>query len=85
MTEPGLHVVAGLGAVGRAIVEELVGRGLPVRAVARHQSAELPAEVHVVEADLADAPSARRALAGAASSTMLRPHRMTAGPRSCHR
>ena len=66
MSEAELHVVAGLGAVGRAIVEELVGRGLPVRAVARHRPAALPAEVHVVEADLADAPSARRALAGAA-------------------
>jgi nucleoside-diphosphate-sugar epimerase len=66
MTEPELHVVAGLGAVGRAVVGELAARGLPVRAVARHRVAELPPEVDVIEADLADAPSARRALAGAA-------------------
>ena len=66
MTEPGLHVVAGLGAVGRAVVDELAARGLAVRAVARHRAASLPVGVDVVEADLADHPSARRALAGAA-------------------
>ena len=66
MTEPGLQVVAGLGAVGRAIVGELAARGLPVRAVARHRAPALPAGVDVVEANLADPSSARRALAGAA-------------------
>ena len=66
MTEPDLHVVAGLGAVGRAIAEELAARGLHARAIARHRASSLPVEVDVVEADLADPPSARRALAGAA-------------------
>lgn len=66
MTEPGLHVVAGLGAVGRAVVGELAARGVAVRAVARHRASALPAGVDVVEADLADQSSARRALAGAA-------------------
>src|SRR4051794_19926451 len=64
MDEPEIHVVAGLGAVGRAVVGELTGRGLPVRAVARHRPLDLPAGVEVTEADLADADSARRALAG---------------------
>lgn len=66
MTEPGLHVVAGLGAVGRAIAVELAARGLHARAIARHRASGLPVGVDVVEADLADPPSARRALAGAA-------------------
>jgi nucleoside-diphosphate-sugar epimerase len=66
MTEPELHVVAGLGAVGRAVVGELCARGLQVRAVARHRASSLPVGVEVVEADLADPTSARRALAGAA-------------------
>ena len=66
MTEPELHVVAGLGAVGRAIAEELAARGLHARAVARHRASSLPVGVDFVEADLADPPSARRALAGAA-------------------
>ena len=64
-TESDLHIVAGLGAVGRAVVDELVERRLTVRAVARQRPAVLPAEVDVVEADLADPPSARQALAGA--------------------
>ena len=66
MDEPNLHVVAGLGAVGRAVVAELVARGLPVRAVARHRVSGLPAGVDVIEVDLADPASARPALAGAA-------------------
>ena len=65
MDEPNLHVVAGLGAVGRAVVAELAARGLPVRAVARHRASAMPAGVDVVEADVADPASARRALAGA--------------------
>ena len=66
MHEVNRHVVAGLGAVGRAVVDELVERGIPVRAVARHRPSGLPAGVDVIEADLADPSSARRALAGAA-------------------
>jgi nucleoside-diphosphate-sugar epimerase len=65
MNESNLHVVAGLGAVGRAVIAELVARGLPVRAVGRRRAPDLPA-VDFVDADLADVSSARRALAGAA-------------------
>jgi nucleoside-diphosphate-sugar epimerase len=66
MTEPQLHVVAGLGAVGRSVIGELAAREVPVRAVARHRAGALPAHIELVEADLTDLPSARRALAGAA-------------------
>ena len=66
MPQLDLHVVAGLGAVGRAVVDELIGRGHHVRAVGRHPAEDLPSEVEVVAADLTDAGSAARALAGAA-------------------
>jgi nucleoside-diphosphate-sugar epimerase len=66
VSEPMLHVVAGLGAVGRAVVDELVGQGLTVRAVARHPVAGLPPEVEFVEGDLGDPVAARRAMTGAA-------------------
>jgi nucleoside-diphosphate-sugar epimerase len=65
MTEPNLHVVAGLGAVGRAVIDELVGRGLTVRAVSRQVGEGLPRDVAFVPADLTDPASARGALAGA--------------------
>jgi nucleoside-diphosphate-sugar epimerase len=60
-----LHVVAGLGAIGRAVINELVGRGLPVRAIARHPVAGLPPEVDLVLADVTDPDAARRAMIGA--------------------
>jgi nucleoside-diphosphate-sugar epimerase len=60
------QVVAGLGAVGRAVINELVGRGLPVRAIAREQAVGLPREVDVVTADIADPNAVRRAMAGGA-------------------
>ena len=66
MTEQDLHVVVGLGPVGRAVVDELVGRGLRVRAVARHRAPNLPTGVETVEADVTDPVEARRAMAGAA-------------------
>lgn len=66
MTGQDLHVVAGLGPVGRAVIDELVGRGLRVRAVARHRVAGLPAAVETVDADITDPAAARRAMAGAA-------------------
>jgi nucleoside-diphosphate-sugar epimerase len=65
MRDQDLHVVAGLGAVGRAVIGDLVGRGLRVRAVARHRAADLPAGVEIVEADITDPVAARRAMAGA--------------------
>ncbi len=54
MPESGMHVVAGVGPVGRASLDELVDRRLPVLAVARRQVADMPDEVGVVEADLTD-------------------------------
>lgn len=66
VSEPKLHVVAGLGPVGRAVIDELVGRGLPVRAIARHSAADLPGGIDVVQADITDPAAARRAMTGAA-------------------
>lgn len=66
MQEPNLNIVAGLGAVGRAVIDELIGSGMPVRAVARHPVADLPPGVQFVAADLTDSQTARDALAGAA-------------------
>ncbi len=65
-SEPMLHVVAGLGPVGRAVIHELVGRGLPVRAIARGSVADLPREVEVVTADLTDPDAVRGAMTGGA-------------------
>jgi hypothetical protein len=65
MPNSGMHVVAGVGPVGRAILDELVDRRLPVRAVVRRQVADLPDEVEVVEADLTDPDVTPRAMAGA--------------------
>jgi nucleoside-diphosphate-sugar epimerase len=61
-----LHVVVGLGAVGRAVIKELLGRGLPVRAIARHSVGGLPPEVDLVLADVTDPDAAPRAMTGAA-------------------
>jgi nucleoside-diphosphate-sugar epimerase len=66
MSDAQLHVVVGSGAVGRAVVDELVGRGLPVRVVARRAAAGLPGGVDAVEADITDIDASRRALNGAA-------------------
>lgn len=61
----GLHAVVGLGAVGRAVIDELTGRGLPVRAIARGRVADLPPGVSLMEADITDPAAASRALEGA--------------------
>ena len=60
-----LHVVIGLGPLGRAVTSELTGRGIPVRAVGRHTVADLAPTVEVVQADITDPDEARRAMAGA--------------------
>ena len=65
MREPDLHIVVGLGPVGRAVVGELVGRGIRVRAIASHADAGMPPGVECVVADMTEPASARRALAGA--------------------
>jgi nucleoside-diphosphate-sugar epimerase len=59
-------MVAGLGPVGRAVVDELVLRGISVRAISRHQVADLPPNVEVIDADLTDPEGSRRAMTGAA-------------------
>jgi nucleoside-diphosphate-sugar epimerase len=62
----GLAVVLGAGGgTGRAIVDELVRQGRPVRAVVR-SSRGLPAGVETVTADLYDPEQAARAIAGGA-------------------
>jgi nucleoside-diphosphate-sugar epimerase len=66
MAQKDLHVVVGLGAVGRAVLSELAARGLRVRAVARHGAPDLPAGVETVDADITDPTAARSATDGAA-------------------
>ncbi|MDQ2941653.1 MAG: NAD-dependent epimerase/dehydratase family protein [Chloroflexota bacterium] len=63
--ETELHAVVGLGPIGRALIDELVGRGLRARAVARHQPPDLPPGVEYVQADITNEDEARRAVAGA--------------------
>jgi nucleoside-diphosphate-sugar epimerase len=62
-----LHVVLGAtGGAGGALVRELAGGGLRVRAVSRTPAAELPGGVEQVAADAADPAQTRTACAGAA-------------------
>jgi nucleoside-diphosphate-sugar epimerase len=62
-----LHVVLGAGGgTGSAVVDELVVRGLPVRAVTRTSATNVRAGVEQVAADIAEPDGARRACAGAA-------------------
>ena len=83
MDQANLHVVAGLGAVGRAVVGELAARGLAVRAVARHRPSDLPAGIDVVQADVTiRRPHGAPWPVRASCITLLRRH-MTVGPRSC--
>jgi nucleoside-diphosphate-sugar epimerase len=63
----GLHVVLGAaGATGSAVVDELVVRGLPVRAVTRTGATNVPEGVEQVAADIAKPDGAREACTGAA-------------------
>lgn len=65
MPETRVHAVVGVGPVGRAVIDELDRRQLPVRAIARHPVAGLPSRVEVVVADITDPDAAGRAMAGA--------------------
>ena len=56
-----LNVVLGAGAVGRALVERLVGEGRPTRVVTRSGNANVPEGVEVVAADITDLGGAERA------------------------
>jgi nucleoside-diphosphate-sugar epimerase len=66
MPSPAPHVVLGAtGGAGRAVVQELLRRDRPVRAVSRSGGA-FPAAVDVVSADCSNADEAVRACEGAA-------------------
>src|SRR5689334_20665828 len=61
-----IHVVLGTGAIGRAIAEELIGRGDSVRMVNRSGVMdEVPAGVEVIAADLYDQAAVREVTRGA--------------------
>jgi nucleoside-diphosphate-sugar epimerase len=63
----GLHVVLGAaGGTGSAVLRELAGRGLRVRAVTRGGTADAPEGVEQLAADVGTNDGARRACAGAA-------------------
>lgn len=67
-------VTGATGTVGRQVAEQLVERGVTVRAVAREPgSARLPAGAEVVRADLADPGSLERHLAGADAAFLVWP------------
>jgi nucleoside-diphosphate-sugar epimerase len=60
------HIVLGTGAIGRAVAEELVGRGESVRMVNRSgKMDEVPAGVEVVASDLYDPGQVREVTRGA--------------------
>lgn len=63
-TRDGVHVVLGTGPLGRAVAQESLRRGHPVRLVSRSGSA-LPG-IGAVRADVTDQSAARVACAGAA-------------------
>jgi nucleoside-diphosphate-sugar epimerase len=61
-----VHVVFGTGAIGLALIDELAGRGVPVRAVNRSGSAGVPEGVELLGGDVSDKDFAVRAVTGAA-------------------
>lgn len=65
MDQAGLHVVFGTGPVGLAVVDELLARGMPVRAVNRSGRRQLPPGVQVRSGNAADFAFAREAAVGA--------------------
>jgi uncharacterized protein YbjT (DUF2867 family) len=65
-------VTGASGAVGRQVVQQLVDRGAPVRALVRDPSkTNFPSAVEVVQGDLLDVASLRRALAGVSTLFLL--------------
>ncbi len=65
-------VTGATGTVGRQVVDHLVRRGAPVRALVRDPStAQLPAEVDVVQGDLLDVDALRAAYAGVSTLFLL--------------
>lgn len=59
-------LVLGHGAVGRAVVAELAGKGAPVRVAQRRRPADLPAGVGFAPCDVLDPAAVMAAFAGAA-------------------
>ena len=68
-------VTGATGNVGRHVVDQLVQRGAPVRALVRNPAkaaaAELPAAVDVVQGDLLDVDALRRAFDGVSTLFLL--------------
>src|SRR3982751_2538223 len=60
------------GAIGRQVVQQLVDRGAAVRALVRDPAkTQFPAGVEVVQGDLLDVESMRRAMAGVSTLFLL--------------
>jgi nucleoside-diphosphate-sugar epimerase len=66
MSDAPLHVVLGVGQVGRAVADQLIASGVAVRAVSRHRPTNLPDAAEWRQADLTDAEAAADAVKGAA-------------------
>jgi nucleoside-diphosphate-sugar epimerase len=67
MNERGsLHVVLGMGPLGLAVARHLAGRGERVRAVSRSGLTDLPGDVEVFAANVAEDTEVKRACDGAA-------------------
>ena len=60
-----LHVIIGTGALGRAVMRELVARNKPVRMVNRTGRTDVPDGVEIIAADVSNPDDARRACQGA--------------------
>jgi nucleoside-diphosphate-sugar epimerase len=60
-----MHVVLGVGQVGRAVADHLTASGVAVRAVSRHRPPNLSEGVDWRQADLTDAEAAADAVKGA--------------------
>ena len=63
-----MHVVYGTGTIGRALIDELMSRGLHVRSVSRSQPAGLPDGVEQLVGDASDATFTTKASRGAAAT-----------------
>ncbi len=60
-----MNVVIGAGPVGRAVTDQLIAAGRPVRVVTRSGRARVPETAEAVAADIADPASAQEACGGA--------------------
>jgi nucleoside-diphosphate-sugar epimerase len=66
VTEPPLHVVLGVGQVGRAVADRLAESGAAVRSISLHRPSNLSEKVDWRHADLTDREGAVDAVKGAA-------------------